>query len=301
MDNQAQRQPNRRDRSNLEKANDMRKLTATALRERIPDWGVLVLESHHAPEFIMEWRTHDFLKIVFVLSGSGTFHFSDSSVEFSTNDVVIVPPGMRNRIDDSPESAASLYVCCISPSLMQFDPQLLGRFSSSFHRDSHFAGRCAALMRRMVHAQNRGDKDKPIAMVSAAMELLELVLKLAESSAQALAPKTVTRDRETIKRYIKSLPNEFFDATSIDIAAAGLRMSRRTFTKLFAEEAGETWLQCIRRLAIEHATARLADTDLPIISIAFESGFKDLSTFYRQFKSHVGIPPSAYRKQNRRA
>ena len=276
----------------------MQKLTSTALREELPDWGVLVLESHHAPEFIMEWRTHDFLKIVFVLSGSGTFFFSDSSVEFSANDVVIVPPMTRNRIDDSPESASSLYVCCVSPSLLQFDSKLLGRFSNSFHREPHFAGRCAALMRRMVHAQNRRDKDKPIAMVSATMELLELVLKQPDSSAQVLATKNVSRDRETIKRYIESLPGEFFDATSIDAAAAGLQMSRRTFTKLFAEEAGETWLQCIRRLAIEHATNRLAETELPIISIAFESGFKDLSTFYRQFKSQVGMPPSEYRKRN---
>jgi len=199
---------------------------------------------------------HDFLKIVFVLNGSGTFHFSDSSVDFFTNDVVVVPPKTRNRIADSPESASSLYVCCVSPSLLKFDSDLLDRFLISFHRDLHFAGRCAALLRRLVHLQNRDGEDKSIAMVSATLELLELVLRQPRPTEIALPAKRHARDRETIKRYVKSLPGEFFDATTIDAAAAGLQMSRRSFTKLFAEETGETWLQCVRRLAIEHESAR---------------------------------------------
>lgn len=274
----------------------MRQLTNTALRERLPDWGVLMLESHHSPEFTMDWRTHPFLKIVFVLSGDGKFHFQDDSLTFCAGDVVIVPPGARNRIEDAHGSASSLYVCCVATSLMKFDGALVDRFAiRRFHNEPHFANRAAAMMRRMVHAQDRGGVDQPIALVSDALRLLELILKQASRPSEPARSKTPSPDRELVVRYIKSLPSEFFEATTIDAAAASLQMPRRTFTKLFAEEAGETWLQCIRRLAIEHATTRLKESQLPITSIAFECGFNDLSTFYRQFKTQVGMPPSEYR------
>ena len=74
-------------------------------------------------------------------------------------------------------------------------------------------------------------------------------------------------------------------------------MPRRTFTKLFAEETGTTWLRRVRELAIGHAKTRLRSSDLPIASVAFECGFNDLSTFYRQFKSQVGVSPAAYREK----
>jgi hypothetical protein len=39
----------------------------------LPDYGVFVLESHHAPGFRMTVQCHDFLEIFYVLDGSGAF------------------------------------------------------------------------------------------------------------------------------------------------------------------------------------------------------------------------------------
>ena len=276
----------------------MRKLTTTALREKLPDWGVLMLESHHSPEFKMNWRTHTFLKIVFVLHGEGTFHFSDSALQFSAGDVVVVPPRTRNRIQDAPASAPSLYICCVATSLLKFDSLMLNRFGTvELRGEPQFANRIATLMRRMVHAQNRGGADRPISMVGSALRMLELILKRSRSASKTQTTHKSSPDRETVARYIKSLPSVFFEATTIDAAAASMRMSRRAFTKLFVEEACETWLHRIRRLAIEHSKTRLTETDMPVASIAFECGFNDLSTFYRQFKTQVGMPPLEFRKR----
>ena len=52
-----------------------RPLTKHALQERLPSWGVLVLESHHGPQFSMQWRRHSFLKVVYVLQGRGQLFY----------------------------------------------------------------------------------------------------------------------------------------------------------------------------------------------------------------------------------
>lgn len=269
-------------------------LTDRALPEQLPHWGVLVLESHHSPKFTMEWRTHPFVKIVYVLSGCGTFFLGDAEESFTEGDVIVVPPGTRNRIVDDPASAASLYVGCVAKGLLKFDPDLAaGLPCQVLQREGHFANRVAAIIRRMVHVQQSTAPSRPISMVADAMKLIQLIKE--RSLKQRRGEKEGTDERRLVEQYVETLPQRFFEESSIDSAAEQLEIPRRTFTKLFAELTGETWLQHLRRLAIEHAQRRLRESDVPITSIAFECGFNDLSTFYRQFRKQCGTSPGEYR------
>ncbi|QDT10316.1 AraC family transcriptional regulator [Planctomycetes bacterium K23_9] len=276
-------------------------LTDYALSERLPPWGVLVLESHHSPRFTMDWRTHAFVKVVYVLSGEGAFCFSDHQSSFSTADVVVVPPGTANRIEDAPGSASSLYICCLSTSLFHFDDQLVDRFQKQTIRgDGHLANRVASLMRRMVHTQQSNESHCALSMVSDALQLSQRIFASRSfshsRSARSIVNEESESDRPRMEQYIDSLRTDFFEATTIDAAAESVGMSRRAFTKRFTEMTGKSWLVYVRELAVQHAKQRLGNTNVPIASIAFECGFNDLSTFYRQFKRHVGESPAAYRK-----
>jgi AraC family L-rhamnose operon regulatory protein RhaS len=268
-----------------------KRLTDRALDEELPEWGVLVLESHHSPQFTMEWRTHSFIKVVYVLRGVGEFYLDDKSIEFQTADVVVVPAGTKNRIVDS--SASSLYVCCIAPHLFQFDKGLIPLMEQQLiQNDRRFTTRAASLMRRMVHTQRTATGLTSVGMVTDAMRLIQLVLERVRRTPKH--PRE-SDDRSTVRRYIQSLPDRFFEEESIDTTCHRLGIPRRTFTQIFAELAGETWLAYVRRLAIEHATRQLKETTLPVTSIAFECGFNDLSTFYRQFKKQTGRSPTEFR------
>lgn len=282
-------------------------LTTEALAEDLPEWGVLVLESHHSINFAMEWRTHDFLKLIFVLRGNGVIEIDNRVVHFSEGDVVAVPAGLRNRITDAPDAASSLYICCISTTLFQFDSSLMPKVPlGKVPGGPHLSNRVASQLRRMRHDQSNQPDHVALSMVSAALRLVEWVVTMRDRRAANWNTEQIATsgghlaiafdEREIMKDYIARLRTEFYDVTTIDDAAASLRMSRRTFTKLFRESTGETWLQHVRKLAINHAKHSLAQTDLSIASIAFESGFGDLSTFYRQFKSQVGVSPQIYRK-----
>ena len=278
-----------------------KQLTAQALEEKLPPWGVLVLESHHSPQFFMEWRTHDFVKIVYVLRGEGEFRFSNDAFRFAAGDVMIVPSKTANRIVDSPGSACSLYIGCLATQLLSFDSHLLARLGTQkIDGDGHFSSRIAALMRRMVYSQQRDDDDnRPLAMVADSLQLLTRIMdakRVGQENAPTTRTDTVLTDRDRVSRYVEALETDFFEATTIDDAARSLAMPRRSFTKCFTEITGRTWLDYVHELAIQHAKSRLIETSLPIASVAFECGFNDLSTFYRQFKRRTGMAPARFRK-----
>lgn len=270
------------------------KLTAVALPEELPSWGVLVLESHHAPDFSMEWRTHRFIKVVYALSGSGRILVDDSEFTFRPQDLIVVPPNCRNRIIDDEGSAASLYVLCVDTELVRFDPRFLDRLPmGALASSSQLAASVQRRLRRLLFEQNHASEATPVSMVGDAIQLLSLLIRRPRRSESAI----VSGDREEVAAYIQYLDSHFFEATSIDDAATHLGLSRRRFTDLFKELTGLSWLAYVRRLCVEHAQKLLRETNMPITSVAFECGFDDLSTFYRQFKRHTGVAPGTWREQ----
>ena len=77
--------------------------------------------------------------------------------------------------------------------------------------------------------------------------------------------------------------------------ARTLGLSRRRFTQLFRELAGESWQKRVSSLRMRYAADLLRSTSISIRSIAFECGYRDLSHFYRVFKQTHGMSPGQFR------
>ncbi|WP_197443745.1 helix-turn-helix domain-containing protein [Maioricimonas rarisocia] len=273
-------------------------LTRTALPETLPDWGVLVLESHHAPDFRMEWRTHGFVKVLYALSGSGEVLIRDKAYPWTARDLVVVPPRHRNRIVDAPGIATSVYVLCVATSLLRFDPEFACQLQpGQVRRSVHLANQVESRLRHLLFEQSRGSRETPIAMVADALQLLALVASQPRPAGRQKDDSSETPFEGELDAYLESLAANFFEATTIDAAADQAGIPRRRFTELFRERTGTTWLEYVHGLRIDHACRLLRETTTPIPSIAFECGFGDLSTFYRVFRRRCGVSPGRWREE----
>ncbi|UZR27244.1 AraC family transcriptional regulator [Methylococcus mesophilus] len=86
---------------------------------------------------------------------------------------------------------------------------------------------------------------------------------------------------------------------SVDDVATALNISRRYFFELM-DETGESFTEVLNRLRLDRARQSLADPNyrhLGIADIALDSGFGDISYFYRQFRRRFGETPGALRAQ----
>lgn len=91
-------------------------------------------------------------------------------------------------------------------------------------------------------------------------------------------------------------------ADPIDIAAMA-RLAHLSESRLYAHfkaHLGTTPLAYLKRARLNQAGYDLAQTDLSLTSIAERVGFQNPFHLSREFKRQFGVPPSAYRKLNRR-
>lgn len=272
-------------------------LTNRALDETLPSWGVLILESHHGPDFEMEFRVHDFVKVLYVIAGNGTVHVADQSYDVESRDMVVVLPGRKNRIEDSPNAPISVYVLCLHRSLLGFDPQVLAALPLGLlTRQAHFSQRIERRLRRLLYQQLQDNPLTPLAMVSNGLEILSLIANHRGEAIDGLADLSQEPGADEMVAYIRHLDTHFYEATTIDDASNRIGIPRRRFTQLFRGVTGQTWLSYVQDLRVNHACRLLETTDRPITSIAFECGFAELSTFYRAFRKMRGATPTAWRQ-----
>lgn len=111
---------------------------------------------------------------------------------------------------------------------------------------------------------------------------------------------TAVTQREALRERIKQLVNERLGdpQLSVDGIAQALNCSRRHLYNAFAEEPDGVAGYILRR-RLEACRQSLADTHnerRSITDIAFSFGFSNMAHFSRVFRSHLGVPPSDYRR-----
>lgn len=87
---------------------------------------------------------------------------------------------------------------------------------------------------------------------------------------------------------------------NINRLAAKVGISRRSLQRLF-ERNGDTVTARLLAARLDNAWNRLADQSgeaAPVVSVAYDCGFNDLSYFYRAFRARFGQTPGRVRKLN---
>lgn len=91
----------------------------------------------------------------------------------------------------------------------------------------------------------------------------------------------------------------FADDLSLDTIADLAGMTSPAFCRYFKARANKTFSEFVSEVRVGHACKLLMRGKLNITQVSFESGFRTLSNFNRQFKQITGQTPSGYAKTYR--
>lgn len=105
------------------------------------------------------------------------------------------------------------------------------------------------------------------------------------------------RKNERIRELIDYINNNYQKNLSIDFLADFIGYSKTHFMTVFKQHTGTSCTEFIIQVRLSKACDLLINTTSPILEIASNIGFNNLSNFNRQFKRYYQVTPSQYRKQ----
>ncbi len=104
------------------------------------------------------------------------------------------------------------------------------------------------------------------------------------------------RRRERFREAVAALEASALDELSLAGFARHIGLSERQVSRLFREEMGTTFREHVTALRVDRAKSLLADTEIPVIEVAGETGWSSLAHFNMVFRRRVGLTPSEFRR-----
>jgi AraC-like DNA-binding protein len=106
-------------------------------------------------------------------------------------------------------------------------------------------------------------------------------------------PPAAPHRLEQLRQY---LDHAYAEPLTLDALAQRARLSCTSLCRAFKAYTGKRLFDYLIERRIQAAMIALRGTDEKVVTIALNSGFRDLAYFNRKFKQLVGVTPTAYRE-----
>ncbi|MBO4928726.1 MAG: helix-turn-helix transcriptional regulator [Clostridiales bacterium] len=103
-----------------------------------------------------------------------------------------------------------------------------------------------------------------------------------------------------LKSMISFIADNYHGKITLDDICASGNMGKTSCCQVFQKYLNQTPNMYLTMFRLRKGAERLAQTDMPIVDIAYEVGFSGASYFAEAFKKNVGEMPSEFRKRHRR-
>ncbi|MGZ3813309.1 MAG: AraC family transcriptional regulator [Mucilaginibacter sp.] len=257
--------------------------------------------------FDAPYHFHDEYELTYILHGEGKRYVGSHMEDFSSGDLVLLgsnlPHCWKLETNEQDHDAASAIV-------IQFSANFLG---DDFFNKDELQG-----IKRLLQKSGSGISfnDATRSSVNRSMKqlaeeksnfkmlisLLEILQRLAISNEYILLDQQRSvaeqsrAEQERINPVFAYLVENFRGQVSLDEASSIAHMTPNAFCKYFKKITRKTFMETVIEYRLNYATQQLVQTDKPISEISFDSGFGDVSHFYKMFKHKMSQSPLNYRK-----
>ncbi len=264
------------------------------------------------PFFYDRWHYHAELELIHIEAGTGTQFIGDNISRFKEGDVLLVGSNLPHywRCDDayfqnSPSLVAKATVVHFTedfwgrPFLEAPENKclrdLLHRSRKGLAADAAIRPQLMGLLKELTVAQ---ETERLILLLKA----LYLLAKAPENKTLSSAGFLPSLDGAETDRindiYAYSLAH-FREKISLEEIAAVAHIGENSFCRYFKTRTRKTYSRFLQELRVGHACKLLIENRLTLAQVCEESGFHNVTNFYRYFKQITGKTPASYQKQYR--
>ena len=264
-----------------------------------------LLRNFGAEAFDAPYHFHPEYELTFIIHGCGKRYIGNHMGPFESGDLVLIGPDLPHCWKLEGTDADNMDA---SAMVIQFSRETLGE--ALLEKSELVAIR--NLLQQASFGISFSEKSTDQLRESLAalaekngfyslMAFLEILQRLAMDKAYRLLNQDQTIAMETlasqqrIGAVFAYLVENFREKVSLEEAASIANMTPSAFCKYFKKITRKTFMETVIEYRLNYATQQLIQTNKPVSEVSFDSGFADVSFFYRTFKKRMKLSPLNYR------
>lgn len=267
-----------------------------------------LIDRFESPHFETPWHYHQAIEIVLCDGGFGKKFVGNHVSDYHEGDLAILGSNLPHwyRADDifyqqsAAQKPASIVIHflddCFGKDFFEIaEMSEIKRFLETAKLGIEFYGETKAKIQGKVQNLLKTDK---VARMLGLIEILHLMSCskehqfLSENAIVGVSKKDSERMNEVFDYVLKNFKNDI----NLSKIASKTRFSEAAFCRYFKLRTQKTFVEFVNEIRIEHACKLLIENDFNILEICYESGFKNLSNFNRQFRKYTDSNPKTYRQ-----
>ena len=257
--------------------------------------------------FAAPYHYHPAYELTWIESGEGKRYVGNNMSDFKSGDLVLLGSNLPHcwKLSNTNKNKKA------SSSVIQFEnkkllesffeinefsgiTRLLKKSSGGIYFSKSIAIKASALIQRLFEEKN--DFKKLVFLIEL-LQILSLTKdsRLLNDEAQTSVNTEFTHPK--LHEVFAYIVENYRKNISLNKAAAKANMTPNAFCKYFKNITRKTFIETVTDYRINFATHQLAQTGASISSICFDSGFNDVSHFYKTFRAKMQVSPLQYRKK----
>lgn len=250
------------------------------------------------------YHSHDYLEILFILSGQGKYRIDDQIYEVSEGDLLILNPHVKHEVLMMEEIGGSNTHYFVAMS----DFQLKGMEKNFLpsHQDGpilHTTGELRQQIFRICSAMEmENSMCRPGRYYMLRAYVVQLLMLLIREQFEPMECMNGYSFESVNKKYVVERILDYFEEhynekISLDQIADNMYLSPFYISKIFKSETGDTPIRHLINIRLEKAYELLKNGWSGSIQEAAACvGYEDAYHFSKVFKKRYGVPPSKVKK-----
>ena len=273
---------------------------------------VSVTLSNTVPDYLGIMHAHDFIEIVYIISGLADYTVDDRQSQVKKGDLVIVNYQTAHAFigHKNPEDPFIAYDLAFSPDFL--DSALL---SDMYFEEMHASFLLGSLLpaqfvKPTINLTGNGFDDFSRLYNSMFQEfqnkqhgyldilranIIELIIKIYRKMDEATSNTSESIREQMVDNILKYIQLHYQEKLTLSDIANRIFLSKDYLNRLIKKRTGKTFVSYLQCCRIECAYNMLQNSNHNIDEIAYQCGFQDPKFFYTFFKRHTGKTPGEYR------
>lgn len=288
-----------------------------ALKERIVHGNNLfhlavhLTECKIASDIMLYTHWHEELEILYIREGSMLFQIDTQTLIVNKGDIILVPPNLIHGASRYKNSACDFYAIVFHPTFIfsamndsiqqsYIDPFFVKTDKKFYYIDRKSEGwdKIHHNVTSIIEIYISKDFGFELLIKSYILQFLFYIIEFQSDKTDSYRKDDLLTTLR-LKKILAFLEDSYQQPFSLTDWASSIDVSKEQFCRIFKKHFQKTPIDYLMHYKVNKAADLLIHTELPIIDIAFETGFESANYFTIAFKNKTKVTPREFRKKYR--